>query len=60
MDANGDYVAQVAFTSNQDATQSASGTDCTKWDISLYLIPNGGSFLIDQPPSSYHAAYTAC
>ena len=60
VDANGDYVAQVTFTSTQDSAQSATGTGCTKWDISLYLIPNGTSYLIDAPPSSYHAAYAAC
>jgi hypothetical protein len=57
---NGDYVAQVTFTSTQDAAQSATGTQCTNWDISLYLIPNGSAFLIDTPPPSYHAAYAAC
>jgi hypothetical protein len=60
VDGNGDYVAQVTFSSAQDPAQSATGTGCTKWDISLYLIPNGGGFLIDEPPSSYHAAYTTC
>jgi hypothetical protein len=32
----------------------------SKWDISLYFIPGGGSFLIDEPPSSYHPIHAAC
>jgi hypothetical protein len=59
-DPSGDYVAEVTFTSNQDPSQSITGTSCTNWDISLYLTPGGGSFLIDKPPASYHASYTAC
>lgn len=60
VDANGDYVARVTFTSTQDPAQSITRTACTKWDISLYLTPKGGSFLIDTPPASYHAAYAPC
>jgi hypothetical protein len=60
VDVNGDYIAQVTFTSSQNPAQSATGTACTKWDISLYLIQSGGSFLVDTPPSSYHAAYAPC
>jgi hypothetical protein len=60
VDANGEYLARVTFTSKQDPAQSVTGTACTKWGISLYLIPNGGSFQIGTPPSSYHAAYAPC
>jgi hypothetical protein len=56
----GDYVAEVTFTSHQDPGQSITGTRCTQWDISLYLLPDGASFLLDKTPASYHAAYTAC
>lgn len=60
VDGNGDYVARVTFTSRQRPAQSVTGTACTQWDISLYLLPNGASFLIDKPPSSYHAIYASC
>jgi hypothetical protein len=57
---NGDLIAQVSFTSRQQPGQSITGTSCTDWTISLYLLPAGQGFLIDSPPSSYHAAYAAC
>jgi hypothetical protein len=58
--ANADLVASVSFTSHQAPASSVNGSACTRWTISLYLASNGTSFLIDQPPSSYHASYTAC
>jgi hypothetical protein len=58
--ANGDSVAQVTFTSHQSAAQSATNSTCTIWNVSLYLVPNAGSYLIDNPPSGYHAEYAAC
>jgi hypothetical protein len=59
--ANGDLVAYVTFTSHQNTAQSANGTEsCTNWDISLFLEQDGGGYLIDQPPPSYHASYHTC
>jgi hypothetical protein len=58
--ANGDLVAEVTFISRQSAAESASDSACTAWNISIYLVPNGDGYLIDDPPSSYHAGYTAC
>lgn len=58
--ANGDSVAQVTFTSHQRSAESATNSACTVWNISLYLIPNADSYLIDNPPSSYHAWSAAC
>jgi hypothetical protein len=58
--ANGDSIAQVTFTSHQSAAQSATNSTCTIWNISLYLVPNAGSYLIDNTPSGYHAEYAAC
>jgi hypothetical protein len=57
---NGDSVAQVTFTSHQNAAESPTGTTCTQWRVSLYLTSNGESYLIDQPPASYHAGYSVC
>ncbi|MBV9382049.1 MAG: hypothetical protein JOY82_28330 [Streptosporangiaceae bacterium] len=59
--ANGDTVAQVTFTSHQNPADSVNGAQsCTDWQISLFLVQNGGGYLIDQPPSGYHASYAAC
>jgi len=59
--ANGDLVAYVTFTSRQNTAQSANGAEsCTNWDISLFLEQDGGGYLIDQPPPSYHASYHGC
>jgi hypothetical protein len=58
--ANGDSIAQVTFTSQQSAANSATNSTCTTWNISLYLVPTGDGYLIDNPPADYHAAYAAC
>lgn len=59
--ANGDTVAAVTFISHQSAADSAGGTGtCTDWAISLYLMQNGGGYLIDQPPPGYQATYSSC
>jgi hypothetical protein len=59
--ANGDIAAAVTFTSHQTAAESVTGTQtCTDWSVSFYLAQNGDGYLIDVPPSDYHAAYTAC
>lgn len=59
--ADGDTVAMVTFTSHQNPADSVNGAEsCTDWQISLFLAPNGGGYLIDQPPSGYHASYAAC
>jgi hypothetical protein len=59
--ADGDTVAMVAFTSHQNPADSVNGAEsCTDWQISLFLAPSGGGYLIDQPPSGYHASYAAC
>lgn len=58
---NGDLQADVTFTSHQNPADSADGTQsCTDWAISLWLTPNGASYVIDQPPSGYHASSQAC
>jgi hypothetical protein len=52
--------ATVTFTSHQPAAGSPSHSSCTNWSITLYLSPQGGSYVIGTPPSSYHASYQAC
>lgn len=57
---NGDVVARVTFTSHQSAAESANNSTCTAWTVSLYLVPNDSGYLIDNPPSDYHATDAAC
>lgn len=58
---NGDLVASVTFTSHQNPAESPDGDEsCTNWNISLFLEQDGGGYLIDEPPQSYHASYQAC
>jgi hypothetical protein len=58
--ANGDSVAHVTFTSRQEAAASATNSSCTAWNVSLYLVPDSGNYLIGSPPASYRAVSTVC
>jgi hypothetical protein len=59
--ADGDTSASVTFTSNQNSPQSVNQADtCTGWAISLFLGQGTGSYLIDPPPSGYHASHSSC
>jgi hypothetical protein len=57
---DGRLAATVTFTSNQDAADGPSGQVCTRWTVGFFLTTSGGTYLIDKPPSSYHAKHTAC
>jgi hypothetical protein len=57
----GGTVATVTFTSHQNPADSYNHQQsCTSWRISLFLQPNGSTYLIGKPPPSYHASYAAC
>ena len=56
----GGEAATVSFTSHQSPAESPTKTSCTSWTITLYLQPNGGSYLIGPAPTGYHASYQAC
>jgi hypothetical protein len=56
----GTVAASITFTSHQPASGSPSHTGCTDWNTTLYLRPQGGSYVITAPPASYHASYHAC
>jgi hypothetical protein len=56
----GGEAATVSFTSHQSPADSPTKTSCTSWTITLYLQPNGGSYLIGPAPAGYHASYQAC
>jgi len=57
---SGGFAATVAFTSHQDPADSPDNSSCTNWGITLYLVPQGGNYLIGTPPSGYTASYRAC
>jgi hypothetical protein len=52
--------ATVTFTSHQPPADTPTNTSCTLWNITLYLDPQGSSYVIGTPASSYHASYQAC
>lgn len=45
---------------HQSAAESANDSQCTAWTVSLCLVPNENGYLIDNPPSGYHAQDAAC
>ena len=57
---SGELVAQVTFVSHQQAAASPTNSACTAWSVSLYLLQQGDSYLLQQPPTGYQASYSAC
>jgi hypothetical protein len=57
---SGELVAQVTFVSHQQPAASPTNSACTSWSVSLYLLPQDGSYMLQQPPAGYQASYTAC
>lgn len=57
---SGELVAQVTFVSHQQAGSSPTNSACTSWTVSLYLLQQAGSYLLQQPPTGYQASYNAC
>jgi hypothetical protein len=55
-----ELAATVTFRSHQNPADSATRTACTSWRITLYLEPDGGSYLIGPPPPGYHASFLPC
>ena len=56
----GNLTAQVSFTSRQHTENSVDGSACNSWQISLYLVPQGSSYVMTAAPPGYHAAYADC
>jgi len=56
----GELAATLTFVSHQDPAKSINNSSCTKWTIMLYLLPQGGSYLITSTPPGYHAAFAGC
>jgi hypothetical protein len=57
---SGSLAATVSFTSHQDPANSADGSACNDWRISLYLTPQGNSYVTTAAPAGYQATYTDC
>jgi hypothetical protein len=56
----GSVTAHVSFTSHQSPANSVDGSACNNWQISLYLVPQGSSYVMTAVPAGYHAVYTDC
>ena len=52
--------AEITFDSHQRPADSATQTACTSWRITLFLLPQGRTYLIGQVPATYHAQATPC
>ena len=56
----GGAAASVTFTSHQAPSESADGSSCDLWSITLYLIPANDGYVIEHPPSDYSARVHGC
>jgi hypothetical protein len=52
--------ATLTFTSHQAPRDSATGTACTSWNITLFLRSYSGQYLEVPELPGYHAAFSAC
>lgn len=56
----GDLTVNVSFTSHQNPADSPDKSACDDWQISLFLVPQGASYVMTATPADYHASDTAC
>jgi hypothetical protein len=56
----GSLTANVSFTSHQSAADSHDQSACTDWQISLFLVPQGVSYVSTATPAGYTGSDTAC
>jgi hypothetical protein len=56
----GTLTANVSFTSRQSPGDSVDESACDNWQISLYLVAQGNSYVMTAAPAGYHAGYTDC
>ncbi len=57
---SGSVAATLTFTSRQLPADSPNHSSCDNWQITLYLQPDGNSYLIGPTPAGYQASPTAC
>ena len=56
----GSLTANESFTSHQNPADSPDQSACDDWQISLFLVPQGGSYVMTTGPAGYTASDTAC
>ncbi|HEY7277461.1 MAG TPA: hypothetical protein VH594_15930 [Trebonia sp.] len=56
----GRLTANVSFTSKQNPANSVDGSTCNNWQISLYLVPYGTTYVMTAAPGGYHAVHSDC
>jgi hypothetical protein len=56
----GHLAATVSFTSRQSPADSIDHSACNNWQLTLYLVPKGSSYVIGAPPSGYQPVYSDC
>ena len=56
----GSLEANVSFTSHQSPADSVDQSACNNWRVSLYLEPQGNSYVMTAAPAGYKAVYTDC
>ena len=56
----GSLTATVSFTSHQNPNDSPDQSACDDWQISLFLVPQGASYVMTATPADYHASDSAC
>jgi len=57
---SGTLTATVTFTSRQSPAQSVDKSACNTWTLNLYLVQQGGGYLIGPAPSGYQPTYADC
>ena len=56
----GSLTATVSFTSHQNPADSPDQSACDDWQISLFLVPQGASYVMTATPAGYQASDSAC
>lgn len=57
---SGNLTANVSFTSHQSPAESVDDSACNNWQLSLFLAPQGNSYVMTTTPTGYQVAYTDC
>lgn len=57
---DGRRLAEVSFTSNQNAADGPEGQTCTHWTVGKFLEGQGTTLLIGKAPTSYKSRHEAC
>ncbi|GAA0942802.1 hypothetical protein GCM10009554_35650 [Kribbella koreensis] len=57
---DGRLLAELTFTSNQNAIDGPQGQTCTQWTVGKYLSGQPPTLLIDKAPKGYKATHQPC